>query len=154
LAREIIDVCVDAGINLFDTADLYSLGQSEEILGKAVAHLKRDSILLSTKVSERVGPGPNDLGASRHHILRSVDGSLKRLGTDYIDIYHLHEYDALPAVEETVRALDDVVRAGKVRYIACSNFMAWQIMKALSISERYGWARYVSHQVYSGRTRL
>ena len=148
LARRMIDTCMDAGINFFDTADSYSDGQSEEILGKSIAHLNREDILISTKVGERVGAGPNDVGASRFHILRSAEKSLRRLGTGHIDILHIHEFDTLPPMEETLRALDDLVRQGKVRYIACSNFMAWQIMKSLSISERNGWSSYVAHQAY------
>ena len=146
-AKRIIDICVDVGINLFDTADIYSNGLSEEILGKAISG-KRQDLLISTKATFRFGGGANDVGSSRYHILRACDGSLRRLGTDYIDIYHMHGFDALTPAEETLEALDTLVRTGKVRYIACSNFSGWHLMKSLAISERYGWARYVAHQVY------
>ncbi len=147
-ARKLIDICMDAGVNFFDTADIYSDGGSEEMLGKAVSHLKREDILLSTKSTFRLGTGPNDVGSSRYHIIQSIDRSLKRLNTDYIDVYHLHAFDALTPVEETLQVLNHLVLAGKVRYIACSNFSGWHLMKSLSTSERYGWARYVGHQVY------
>ena len=146
-ARRLVDICLDAGINLFDTADVYSNGLSEEILGKAVAG-KRHDLLISSKTTFRFGPGPNDLGSSRYHIIRACEGSLRRLGTDYIDIYHMHGFDGMTPIEETVEALDTLVRSGKVRYIACSNFSGWHLMKSLATSERYGWARYVAHQVY------
>ena len=146
-ATRLVDICLDAGVNLFDTADIYSSGSSEEILGKAVAG-RRDKILLSTKATFPMGDGPNDLGSSRYHLLRACEASLKRLGTDYIDIYHLHGFDALTPVEETLDTLNTLVRSGKVRYIACSNFSGWHLMKSLAVSERYGWARYVAHQVY------
>lgn len=147
-ARKIVDICVDNGITLFDTADVYSEGQSEEILGKAIDHLNREDVLISTKSAFRLGKGPNDLGSSRYHLIQSVERSLKRLGTDYIDIYHLHGFDATSPVEETLRALDDLIRDGKIRYIACSNFSGWHLMKSLSVSDRYGWSRYVGHQAY------
>lgn len=147
-ARKIIDICMDAGINLFDTADIYSDGASESVLGKAIDHLNRGDLMISTKATFRLGKGPNDVGSSRYHLIQSAERSLKRLGTDYIDIYHLHGFDATSPVEETLRALDDLVREGKVRYIACSNFSGWHLMKSLSVSERYGWSRYVGHQVY------
>jgi aryl-alcohol dehydrogenase-like predicted oxidoreductase len=146
-AKRLIDICLEAGLNLFDTADIYSHGLSEEILGKALEG-KRQSVLISTKTTFRLGKGPNDVGSSRHHILRACEASLRRLGTDYIDIYHMHCFDALTPVEETLETLDTLVRSGKVRYIACSNFSGWHLMKSLAISERYGWARYVGHQVY------
>jgi aryl-alcohol dehydrogenase-like predicted oxidoreductase len=146
-AKELVGLCLDAGINLFDTADVYSDGLSEEILGKAIQG-KRNDLLLSTKVTFRLGKGPNDAGSSRHHILRSCEASLRRLGTDYIDIYHMHGFDALTPIEETLETLDTLVRSGKVRYIACSNFSGWHLMKSLAISEKYGRARYVAHQVY------
>ena len=147
-AKKIVDICVDAGINMFDTADIYSDGNSETVLGKAIAHLNREHVLISTKATFRLGNGPNDVGSSRYHLIQSAERSLKRLGTDYIDIYHLHGFDAVSPVEETLRALDDLVREGKVRYIACSNFSGWHPMKSLSVSERYGWSRYVGHQAY------
>jgi aryl-alcohol dehydrogenase-like predicted oxidoreductase len=146
-ARRLLDICFDAGVNLFDTADVYSNGSSEEVLGKALAG-KRDKALISTKATFRMGDGPNDLGSSRAHLVTSLEGSLRRLGTDYVDIYHLHGFDALTPIEETLDTLNNFVRQGKVRYIACSNFSGWHLMKSLSISERYGLARYAAHQVY------
>src|SRR6201987_2703105 len=146
-ARRLVDICLDSGINLFDTADVYSNGLSEEILGKAVAGKPQD-FLISSKTTFRLGAGPNDVGSSRYHIVRACEASLRRLGTDYIDIYHMHGFDGLTPIEETVEALDTLVRSGKVRYIACSNFSGWHLMKSLATSEKYGWARYVAHQVY------
>jgi aryl-alcohol dehydrogenase-like predicted oxidoreductase len=146
-ARRLIDLCIDSGINLFDTANGYSNGLAEEILGKAL-HGKRDKVLISTKSFFPMGEGPNDLGSSRQHILEQVDASLRRLGTDRIDIYHMHAFDAFTPVEETLDTLNTVVHAGKVRYIACSNFSGWHLMKSLAASDRYGWTRYVAHQVY------
>ena len=146
-ARRLIDVCFDAGVNLFDTADIYSYGQSEEVLGKALEG-KRDKALISTKATFRFGDGPNDVGSSRYHLRRSLEGSLRRLGTDYVDIYHLHGFDALTPIEEVLDTLNKFVREGKVRYIACSNFSGWHLMKSLGIADRYGWTRYVAHQVY------
>jgi aryl-alcohol dehydrogenase-like predicted oxidoreductase len=147
-ANRIVDICLDAGMNLFDTADIYSDGESEKALGKALAKHKREDVMISTKATFRLGKGPNDVGSSRYHLIQSAERSLKRLGTDYIDIYHLHGFDATSPVEETLRALDDLVREGKIRYIACSNFSGWHLMKSLSVTERYGWSRYVGHQVY------
>src|ERR1700722_581256 len=147
-ANRIVDICMDAGINLFDTADIYSDGESEKALGKALAKHKRRDVMISTKATFRFGKGPNDVGSSRYHLIQSVERSLKRLGTNYIDIYHLHAFDATSPVEETLRALDDLVREGKIRYIACSNFSGWHLMKSLSVSERYGWSRYVGNQAY------
>lgn len=146
-AKRLIGVCLDAGVNLFDTADIYSNGLSEEILGKAIQG-KRNDVLISTKTTFRFGQGANDAGSSRYHILRACEGSLRRLGTDYIDIYHMHGADELTPVEETLDTLDTLVRSGKVRYIACSNFSGWHLMKSIAASERYGWSRYVAHQVY------
>ncbi len=146
-AKRLIDICLDAGVNLFDTADIYSNGVSEEILGKAIEG-KRNQLLISTKTTFRFGEGPNNLGSSRYHILEAVEGSLKRLGTDHIDIYHMHGFDATTPVDETLYTLDTLVRSGKVRYIACSNFSGWHLMKSLSVSEKNSWARYVAHQVY------
>jgi len=146
-ATRLVDVCLEAGVNLFDTADVYSEGLSETILGKAVAG-RRDDVLISTKTTFRFGKGPNDVGSSRYHLIRACEASLKRLGTDYIDIYHLHGFDALTPVEEVLSTLNQLVVSGKVRYIACSNFSGWHLMKSLSASDRYGWARYVGHQVY------
>lgn len=144
-ARRMVDICLDAGASLFDTADAYSMGLAEEILGKALTG-KRDRVLISSKGTFPVGDGPNDFGSSRHHILRTVDDSLRRLNTDYIDIYHMHGFDAGTPVEETLRVLDDLVTAGKLRYIACSNFSGWHLMKSLAVSERYGFNRYIAHQ--------
>ena len=146
-ATRLVDICLDAGVNLFDTADIYSKGLSEQILGKAIAR-RRDKVLISTKATFRMSDGPNDLGSSRHHLIQACEASLERLGTDYIDIYHLHGFDALTPVEEVLDTLNTLVRSGKVRYIACSNFSGWHLMKSLAVSERYGWARYVAHQVY------
>src|SRR5580692_1683959 len=127
-AKKIVDICMDAGMNMFDTADIYSDGKSEEVLGKAIAHLKREDVLISTKTTFRLGKGPNDVGSSRYHLIQAANNSLKRLGTDYIDIFHLHAFDATSPVEETLQALDDLVREGKLRYIACSNFSGWHLM--------------------------
>src|ERR1700742_2440488 len=146
-ATRLVDICLEAGVNLFDTADVYSRGMSEEILGQAVAG-RRDKVLLSTKATFPMGEGPNDLGSSRHHLVHACEASLRRLGTDYIDIYHLHGFDAHTPVEETLDTLNTLVRTGKVRYIACSNFSGWHLMKSLAVSERYGWARYVGYQGY------
>ena len=147
-ARKIVDICMEAGLNFFDTADIYSFGRSESVLGGAIQHLKREDVLISTNATFRFGDGPNDVGSSRYHLIQALDGSLKRLGTDYIDVYHLHEIDSLTPVDEMLSTLDNFVRSGKVRYIACSNFSGWLLMKSLSVSERYGWSRYVGHQVY------
>jgi len=146
-ATRLVDICLEAGLNMFDTADIYSDGLSEEILGQAIKG-RRDQIIISTKASFRTGTGPNDVGSSRHYLMRACEASLKRLGTDFIDIYHLHGFDAQTPIEETLRALDDLVTVGKVRYIACSNFSGWHLMKALATSEKYGLARHVAHQVY------
>jgi aryl-alcohol dehydrogenase-like predicted oxidoreductase len=146
-ATRLVDICLEAGVQLFDTADVYSDGLSETILGKAIAG-RRDDVLISTKATFRRGPGPNDLGSSRYHLIRACEASLRRLGTDRIDIYHLHGFDALTPVEEVLSTLHQLVVSGKVRYIACSNFSGWQLMKSLGVADRYGWARYVGHQVY------
>lgn len=146
-AKKLVDLCLGAGVNLFDTADLYSKGASEEILGRAIEG-KRDQLLISTKATFRFSDQPNDIGSSRFHLLRSVEASLRRLRTDRIDIYHMHAFDAVTPVEETLRTLDTLVTSGKVRYIACSNFSGWHLMKSLAVAERYGWTPYVAHQVY------
>jgi aryl-alcohol dehydrogenase-like predicted oxidoreductase len=146
-ARRLIDICLEAGVNLFDTADIYSDGRSEEVLGKALEG-KRDQALISTKTTFRLGDGPNDVGSSRYHLRRALESSLRRLGTDYVDIYHLHGFDALTPVEEVQDTLNTFVREGKVRYIAASNFSGWHLMKSLAVAERYGWTRFVAHQVY------
>jgi aryl-alcohol dehydrogenase-like predicted oxidoreductase len=146
-AKRLIDICFEAGINLFDTADIYSDGKSEEVLGKALKG-KRGQALISTKATFRFGDGPNDVGSSRYHLRRALEGSLKRLGTDYVDIYHLHGFDAQTPIEEVQDTLNTFVREGKVRYIAASNFSGWHLMKSLDVAERYGWTRFVGHQVY------
>jgi aryl-alcohol dehydrogenase-like predicted oxidoreductase len=146
-ATRLVDICLDAGVNLFDTADVYSQGLSEEILGKAIAG-KRDKLLLSTKATFTFGSGPNSYGSSRFRLIRQIEGSLKRLNTDYIDIYHMHGFDGNTPVEETLRTLDDLIQSGKIRYIAVSNFSGWHLMKSLAASEKYGWNRYAAHQVY------
>jgi aryl-alcohol dehydrogenase-like predicted oxidoreductase len=146
-ATRLVDICLEAGVNLFDTADIYSDGLSEAILGKAIAG-RRDKVLISTKATFRFGPGPNDIGSSRHHLIQACEASLRRLETEYIDIYHLHGFDALTPQEEVLSTLDNLVRSGKVRYIACSNFSGWHLMKSLDVSDRYGWVRHVGHQVY------
>lgn len=146
-ARKMVTACLDAGVTMFDTANVYSRGDSEEILGQALAGL-RDRVIISTKATFTMGEGPNDYGSSRYHLLRQCEESLRRLRTDVIDIYHMHGFDSFTPVEETLRALDDLVSSGKVRYIACSNFSGWHLMKSLSVSERYGWSRYIAHQAY------
>lgn len=146
-ARRLVDLCLEAGANLFDTADVYSRGLSEEILGQAIAG-RRDRLILSTKATFRMSDDPNDVGSSRQHLIRSCENSLRRLQTDYVDIYTMHGFDARTPIEETLRALDDLVQSGKVRYIVCSNFSGWHLMKSLAISDRYGWSRYVGHQAY------
>jgi aryl-alcohol dehydrogenase-like predicted oxidoreductase len=138
---------MDAGINLFDTANVYSQGRSEEILGSALKGL-RNRALISTKATFPMSERLNDYSSSRYHLIRSCEDSLERLQTDHIDIYHMHGFDGVTPVEETLRALDDLVQSGKIRYIACSNFSGWHLMKSLSVSERYGWARYIGHQAY------
>ncbi|MDL9997664.1 aldo/keto reductase [Variovorax sp. J22P240] len=146
-ARRIIDICLDAGVNLFDTADVYSSGASESILGAAIEG-RRHKVILSTKLALRAGDGPNDVGASRHHLIQATDAALKRLGTDYIDLLQLHAFDAMTPVDQVLRTLDDLVRAGKVRYIGASNFSGWQLMKSLAASDRLGLSRYVANQTY------
>lgn len=146
-AARLIDLCLEAGVNLFDTADIYSNGLSEEILGQAIAG-RRDKVLISTKATFRMGAGPNDVGSSRDHLMRACEASLRRLNTDYIDLYTMHGFDALTPVDETLRTLDILMQNGKVRYIACSNFSGWHLMKSLSVSEKHGWSRYVAHQAY------
>ena len=142
-----VDMCLDAGINLFDTADIYSGGESEDILGQAISG-RRDRVLLATKARMPAGEGPNEAGLSRQHLIRQCEASLRRLGTDYIDLYQTHEWDGVTPLEETFEALDTLVRSGKVRYVGCSNHSGWQLMKALGVSERLGSQRYVSQQIY------
>src|SRR5580693_8860580 len=146
-ATRLVDICLEAGLTMFDSADVYSAGHAEEILGAAIAG-RRDQVLISTKATFRLGDGPNDVGSSRYHLIRSVEGSLKRLGTDHIDLFQLHAFDALTPVEEVLSTLDDLVRAGKILYTGCSNFSGWHLMKSLSASEKHGLARYVAHQAY------
>ena len=146
-ATRLVTICLEAGLNMFDSADVYSNGMAEEILGKAIAG-RRDEVIISTKGTFRMGDGPNEVGSSRHHLIQACEASLRRLGVDYIDLYQLHAFDAKTPIEETLRALDDLIRAGKIRYIGCSNFSGWHLMKSLAISEKYGLARYVAHQAY------
>ncbi|MDA6071503.1 aldo/keto reductase [Flavobacterium sp. AC] len=147
-AKKLVNICLESGVNLFDTADIYSDGLAEEVLGKAIADHQRDQLLISTKATFTFGQGPNNQGSSRYHLLKQIEGSLKRLGTDYIDIYHMHGFDGNTPVDETLRTLDDLVQSGKVRYIAASNFSGWHLMKSQALSEKYGWNRYIGHQVY------
>src|SRR5271166_3860742 len=133
-ARRLIDVCFEAGVNLFDTADIYSNGRSEEVLGKALEG-KRDKALISTKATFRFGDGPNDVGSSRYHLTHGIEASLKRLGTDYIDLFQLHTFDAMTPIEEVLSTLDTLVRAGKIRYVGCSNFSGWHLMKSLAVAD-------------------
>ncbi len=146
-ASRLVDICLDAGVTMFDTADIYSYGQAEEILGQSIKG-RRDKVLISTKGTFRFGDGPNDVGSSRWHLTRAVEASLKRLGTDYIDLYQLHAFDAVTPVEEVLNTLDDLVRAGKIRYIGCSNFSGWHLMKSLAASDRLNLSRYVANQTY------
>lgn len=146
-ARRLVDICLDAGLCMFDSADGYSSGLAEEILGKAIAG-RRERLLISTKATFRVGDDPNDVGSSRLHLVDAVNNALRRLGTDRIDLFQLHAFDAKTPVEETLRALDDMVSAGKIRYVGCSNFSGWHLMKSLAVSDRYGLVRYVAHQAY------
>ncbi|UCG38285.1 MAG: aldo/keto reductase [bacterium] len=146
-ADDLIARVLDAGVNFIDTANIYSEGESEKMLGKALGKRRRD-VVLATKVFGRMGPGPNDTGLSRAHIMKAVEDSLRRLNTDYIDLYQIHGFDAITPLEETLRALDDLVRSGKVRYIGCSNLAAWQLMKSLWISDRYELHRFESLQAY------
>jgi aryl-alcohol dehydrogenase-like predicted oxidoreductase len=146
-AERLVDICLDAGLTMFDSADVYSAGAAEEVLGAAIKG-RRDKVLISTKYNFRAGDGPNDVGSSRFHILKATDAALKRLGTDHIDLVQLHGFDALTPQEEVLSTLDTLIKAGKIRYIGVSNFSGWHLMKALSASERHGYARYVAHQAY------
>ncbi len=146
-ATRLVDICLDAGVNMFDSADVYSGGRSEEVLGAALKG-RRDRALISTKATFRLGNGPNDVGSSRLHLVKSVENALRRLQTDYIDLFQLHGFDAKTPVEETLSTLDTLVKSGKIRYIGCSNFSGWHLMKSLGISDRFGWSRYVAHQAY------
>ena len=146
-ARQLVDVALDVGVTLFDTADSYSFGLAEEILGKAIVG-RRDKLLISTKASFRTGQGPDDIGSTRKHLVPALDASLRRLATDYVDLWSMHGFDSLTPVEETLKVLDDVVRAGKVRYVGCSNFSGWHLMKSLALAGEHGWPRYIAHQAY------
>jgi aryl-alcohol dehydrogenase-like predicted oxidoreductase len=147
-ATRLIDVCVDAGVTMFDSADIYSAGAAEEVLGQAIAHRPRDSLILSTKATFRAGKGSNDVGSSRAHLITAVEKSLKRLGTDYIDLFQLHGFDAMTPIEETVTTLDTLVQQGKIRYLGVSNFSGWHLMKSLAAQDRLGLSRYVANQTY------
>ena len=146
-ASRLVDVCLDHGVSLFDTADVYSDGLAEEILGGAIEG-KRNRLLVSTKVTFPMGGGPNDYGSGRQHLMQAVEASMRRLGVDHIDLLQLHGQDSDTPVEETLSTLDGLVRAGKLRYVGCSNFSGWHLMKSLAASDRYGYPRYVAHQAY------
>jgi aryl-alcohol dehydrogenase-like predicted oxidoreductase len=146
-AKRLVDICLDAGVNLFDSANTYSDGASEAVLGAAIAG-RRDKVLISTKATFRSGSMPNQIGSSRHHLVAACNDALKRLGTDYIDLYQMHGMDANTPVDETLSALDDLVRSGKVRYVGCSNFSGWHLMKSLAVADRYGYPRYIANQTY------
>jgi aryl-alcohol dehydrogenase-like predicted oxidoreductase len=146
-ATRLVDICLGAGVNLFDTADVYSNGESESILGAAIRG-RRNDVILSTKLTLRAGEGSNEVGASRHHLLRGVERALQRLGTDYIDLLQLHHFDAMTPVESVMRTLDDLVRAGKVRYLGVSNFSGWHLMKSQAVADQHGYERFVANQTY------
>jgi aryl-alcohol dehydrogenase-like predicted oxidoreductase len=147
-ASRLIDICLDAGLTMFDSADIYSAGAAEEVLGQAIAGRPRDSLIISTKATFRASKAPNDVGSSRAHLITAVEKALKRLGTEYIDLFQLHGFDAMTPVEETIATLDDLVRAGKIRYIGVSNFSGWHLMKSLAAQDRLGAVRYVANQTY------
>ncbi|GLQ89183.1 aldo/keto reductase [Dyella flagellata] len=146
-ARRLLDICLESGVNLFDTADVYFDGASESVLGEALKG-RRDKAIISTKLTLRAGDGPNDVGASRHHLITGVERALKRLNTDYIDLLQLHHFDAMTPVESVMRTLDDLVREGKLRYLGASNFSGWQLMKSQAVADRYGYTRFVANQTY------
>jgi aryl-alcohol dehydrogenase-like predicted oxidoreductase len=146
-AKRLVDICLDAGLTMFDSADVYSDGAAESVLGEAIKG-RRDRVLISTKATLRSGDAPNDVGSSRYHLIKACEAALKRLGTDYIDLFQLHGFDANTPVEETLSTLDDLVRAGKIRYVGVSNFSGWHLMKSLAVADRYGYARYVANQTY------
>ena len=152
-AKRLVDICLDAGVNLFDSADVYSDGASETILGAALKG-RRGQAIISTKLTLRAGDGPNDVGASRHHLITGVERALKRLGTDYIDLLQLHHFDAMTPVEQVMSTLDELVRAGKVRYLGASNFSGWQLMKSQAAADRHGRARFVANQTCHAGNRL
>jgi aryl-alcohol dehydrogenase-like predicted oxidoreductase len=146
-ARRLIDICLELGVTLFDSADVYSAGASEELLGQAIKG-RRDRVLLSTKTGLPMGEGPDDAGHSRSRLIRACEAALRRLGTDYIDLFQLHAFDAATPIDEVLSTLDDLVRAGKIRYVGVSNFSAWHLMKSLAAAERYGYPRYIANQTY------
>ncbi|QSQ17560.1 aldo/keto reductase [Myxococcus landrumensis] len=146
-ARRLVDLCLEAGVTMFDTADVYSNGASEEVLGAAIQG-RREQVLISTKASLPTGDGPQDAGSSRARLIRATEAALRRLGTDYIDLFQLHAFDAGTPIEEVLSTLDQLVRQGKIRYVGVSNFAGWQLMKSLAIADRYGYPRYVVHQAY------
>ena len=146
-ATRLVDICLDHGLTMFDSADIYSAGESEAVLGAAIKG-RRDKVLVSTKATFPTGDSPNDAGSSRYHLIRAVDASLKRLGTDYIDLFQLHGFDAQTPQEEVLSTLDTLVKAGKLSYIGVSNFSGWHLMQGLALADRYGWTRYVAHQAY------
>ncbi len=146
-ARRLVDICLDAGLTMFDSADVYSGGAAEEILGEAIKG-RRNQVIISTKTTFRSGVGPNEVGSSRHHLVRACEAALRRLGTDHIDLFQLHGFDAVTPVEEVLSTLDDLVRAGKVGYVGVSNFSGWHLMKSLAAADRHGWPRYVANQTY------
>lgn len=146
-ATRLVDICLEHGLTMFDSADGYSGGAAEEILGQAIKG-RRDRVLISTKASFRTGEGPNDVGSSRQHLTAAVEGSLQRLGTDHLDLFQLHGFDAQTPIEETLQTLDGFVKAGKIRYLGVSNFSGWHLMKSLALADRHGWTRYVAHQAY------
>jgi aryl-alcohol dehydrogenase-like predicted oxidoreductase len=150
-ARRLVDICLEAGLNMFDTADVYSKGASETILGEAIKG-RRGDVLISTKTTLPMGDGPNDAGSSRARLIKATEDSLRRLGTDYIDLLQLHAFDAGTPIEEVLSTLDGLVRAGKIRYVGVSNFSGWHLMKSLAIADKYGYPRYVAHQVYYSLT--
>jgi aryl-alcohol dehydrogenase-like predicted oxidoreductase len=145
-ARRLVDICLDSGVNMFDSADIYSYGASEDVLGQAIAG-RRDKVLISTKMTLPLGRGLNERGSSRYRMIPAVDKALQRLRTDYIDIFQLHGFDAFTPIEEVLYTFDQLVRLGKIRYIGVSNFAGWQLMKSLAISDKYGWPRYIAHEV-------
>ena len=146
-ARRLVDICLDAGLTMFDSADVYSGGVAESVLGEAIKG-RRDSVLISTKATFRSGDDPNAAGSSRHHLIKAADAALKRLGTDYIDLFQLHGFDAHTPAQEVLSTLDDLVRAGKIRYVGVSNYSGWHLMKSLAVADRYGYSRYIAHQAY------
>ncbi len=146
-ATRLVDICLDAGLNMFDSADIYSAGAAEEVLGGAIKG-RRDKVIISTKATFRSGEDANDVGSSRYHLIAACEAALRRLGTDHIDLFQLHGFDAMTPPEETLHAFDTLIRDGKIRYVGCSNFSGWHLMKSLATADRYGLPRYVAHQAY------